>query len=116
MKGQQHTLPIQRPAHSLWALLFHSWMTSEQQENNLVTRRVAHRRRRRSLESYVFLSPHESDVRFTHVFAASLTLKQYVYNVLSAGSTQSAPVYGIFSHTAMFPEEACRTGFSDKLK
>lgn len=117
VKGQQHMLPIQRPAHSLWALLFHSWMTSEQQENNLVTRWVAHRRRRRrSLKSYGFLSPYESDVRFTHVFAASLTLKQYVYNVLSAGSTQSAPVYGIFSHTAMFPEEACRTGFSDKLK
>lgn len=116
MKGQQHVLPIQRPAHSLWALLFHSWMTSEQQENNLVTRRVAHRRRRRSLKFYGFLSPYESDVRFTHVFAASLTLKQYVYNVLSAGSTENAPVYGIFLHTAMLPEEACRTAFSDKLK
>lgn len=45
-----------------------------------------------------------------------LTLKQYVYKVLSAGSTESAPVYGIFLHSAAFPEEASRMGFSDKFK
>lgn len=118
MKGQQHTLCIQRPVHSLWALLLRSWMTSEQQENNLVTRRAAHRRRRRkrSLKSSDFLSSYECDARFSHRFATSLTLKQYVYNVLSAGSTESAPVYGISLHTATFPEEASRMGFSDKFK
>lgn len=111
-------LCIQRPAHSFWALFFHSWMTSEQQENNLVTRQAAHRRRRRkrSLKSCYFLSSYESDVRFSHRFATSLTLKQYAYNVLSAGSTKSATVYGIFLHTATFPEEASRMGFSDKFK
>lgn len=55
-------------------------------------------------------------MRFSHRFATSLTLKQYVCNVLSAGSTESAPVYGIFLHSAVFPEEASRMGFSDKFK
>lgn len=53
---------------------------------------------------------------FSHRFATSLTLKQYVYNVLTAGSTKNALVYGISLHTATFPEEAPRMGFSNKFK
>lgn len=64
----------------------------------------------------VFLNSYESDVRFSHRFATSLTLKQYAYNVLGAGGTESAPLHGIFLHTATFSEEASRMGISDKIK
>lgn len=63
-----------------------------------------------------FLNSYESDVRFSHRFATSLTLKQYACNVLGAGSTESAPLHGIFLHTATFSEEASRMGISDKIK
>lgn len=109
-------LRIQRPAHSLWTLPFLDdiWAAGKQFSDEASGSQEEEKEE--VIKILWFLSSYEFDAMFSHRFATSLTLKQYVYNVLTAGSTKNALVYGISLHTATFPEEAPRMGFSNKFK